>query len=62
MLSALYKDWVRIAMHTLSTTVKKNQSVNDVYNKVNCMFWDPYKTSKQREYRVEFFNVKPGGT
>ena len=39
----------------------KNQSVNYVYNKSRCLFWDPYKTLNAKRHHVEFLYIKPGG-
>jgi len=44
----------------------KNQSVNDVYSKGRCLFWDPYKTLKAKrepcrvfEYYTWWYVKKP---
>jgi len=57
----LYKNSLRTAQLTLSTSVIQNQSANDVYGKgvVGCDILQNIQT--QCEQHVEFFNAKPGG-
>jgi hypothetical protein len=35
--------------------VYKNQSVNDVYSKRRCLFWDPYKTLNAKRAPCRIF-------
>jgi hypothetical protein len=59
--TASFKDPVRTALETLSTTVIKTNQLITCTAKVSVYSDIRTKHSKQSEHHVESLNVKPGG-
>jgi len=60
--SALYRESVRTALQTLSTTVIKTNQLMIFKAKFAVCSEIRTKHSTQSEHHVEFWNVEPGGT
>jgi len=60
--SALYRESVRTALQTLSTTVIKTNQLTIFKAKFAVCSEIRTKHSTQSEHHVEFWNVEPGGT